>query len=146
MKVAIITGAANGMGKEFALTIKDNCSVDEIWAIDVDKDGLMSLKKKLSIPVRDIILDLTKEESFKKYEKILEKDKPIISILINAAGYGIFDSVKNTSYENNIGMVELNCLGLTKMTILSIPYMTSGSKIINFASMAAFQPIPYIDI
>ena len=146
MNIAIVTGAASGMGKSFALTIKDNIEVDEIWAIDKDKKGLEQLKKESSIKIKEIVLDLTKEESFKEYKKILEKEKPNIKILINAAGYGIFDSVKNTSYELNTGMIELNALGLTKMTILSLPYLKENSTIINFASMASFQPIPYIYI
>ncbi len=146
MKIAVVTGAASGMGKEFALTIKDNFKVDEIWAVDRDANGLKELKNECSLPVKEIVLDLTADDSFNKYKKLLEKEKPDIRMLINAAGFGIFDSVKNTSYENNIGMVELNCVGLTKMTVLSTPYMSEGSKIINFASMASFQPIPYINI
>ena len=43
-------------------------------------------------------------------------------------------------------MVDLNCKALVKMTKMSLPYMHEGSKIINIASMAAFQPIPYIDV
>ena len=132
MNIAIVTGAASGMGKCFALTIKDNLKVDEIWAIDKDKKGLEILKKESDIKVKDIALDLTKEDSFETYKKLLEKEKPNIKILINAAGYGIFDSVKNTSYELNTGMIELNCLGLTKMTILSLPYLKKESTIINF--------------
>ena len=146
MTIAIVTGAASGMGKRFALTVKDNYQVDEIWAIDRDSEGLKELKKESSIKIKDVVLDLTKEESFTKFKDLLEKEKPNIKLLINAAGYGIFDSVKDTTYEKNIGMVELNALGLTKMTILSIPYMKSESKIINFSSMAAFEPIPYINI
>ena len=38
MTIAIVTGAASGMGKSFALTIKDNYQVDEIWAIDRDSE------------------------------------------------------------------------------------------------------------
>ena len=143
--IAVVTGAASGMGREFSLTIKDNYSVSEIWAIDKDSVSLKELKKESDIPIREIVLDLTKEDSFSKYKKMLEEEKPDIGLLINAAGYGIFDSVKETDYKLNTGMIELNALGLTKMTLLSIPYMKEG-KIINFASMAAFQPIPYINI
>lgn len=145
-KIAVVTGAASGMGKEFAMTIKNNVKVDEVWAVDRNEEGLKELVKELDIPVKSLTYDLTKEESFTNYKTLLEEEKPNIVLLINAAGYGIFDSVKNTSYENNSGMIELNCLGLVKMTTLSIPYLNKGSKIINFSSMAAFEPIPYINI
>lgn len=142
--IAVVTGAASGMGRQFALTLKDHLKVDEIWAIDRSEEGLTNLQKELDI--KPLVMDLTKENEFNKYKELLEKEKPNIKILINAAGYGIFDSVKNTSYENNTGMVSLNCLGLTRMTVLSIPYLKKDSKIINFGSMASFEPIPYIDI
>ena len=146
MDIAIVTGAASGMGREVALSVKDNYSVSEIWAIDRDSDGLKKLKEEVNIPVKEIVLDLTKTDSFSKFKKLLDNEKPNIKLLVNAAGYGVFDSVKNTSYDMNIGMIELNAMALTKMTLLSIPFMNSGSKIVNFASMAAFEPIPYINI
>lgn len=145
-RVVVVTGAASGMGKYFAVTVKNNIDIDEIWAVDRNEDGLKELEQEVKLPVKPLIYDLTKEESFIAYRNLLEEEKPNIVLLINAAGYGIFDSVKNTTYENNSGMIELNCLGLVKMTTLSIPYLKKGSKIINFSSMAAFEPIPYINI
>lgn len=43
-------------------------------------------------------------------------------------------------------MVDLNCKAVMAMCQNSIPYMQKGAKIINIASVAAFQPIPYINV
>ena len=143
--IAVITGASSGMGKEFALTIEDHLKVDEIWLISRNKKELVSVSKLITIPTKVLPLDLTKEEDIQKYKKELNKEINI-KILINAAGYGIFDSVENTSYEDCSAMIDLNCTGLTKMTVLSLPYMKEESIIINFSSLAGFMPIPYINI
>ena len=43
-------------------------------------------------------------------------------------------------------MTDLNCQAVVAMCQITAPYMPRGSQIINIASVAAFQPIPYIDI
>ena len=43
-------------------------------------------------------------------------------------------------------MVDLNCEALMAMCQLTIPYMHAGAQIINIASVAACQPVPYIGV
>ncbi len=145
-KIAIVTGASSGMGKDFALTITDNIDVDEMWVIARRKENLELLKEQISVPLKVIPLDLTNSDSFSKIEKLLTEEKPIIKILINASGYGKFEKTTLVSNEDNLGMIDLNIRALTNMCLLCIPFMKKDSKIINFASIAAFQPIPYINI
>ncbi|MCQ2435409.1 MAG: SDR family NAD(P)-dependent oxidoreductase [Clostridia bacterium] len=145
-KIAIITGASSGIGKEFALTVTNHRQYDEIWAIARDEKRLAALAEQISVPVKPISLDLSHAKSYDKLAELLDEEKPVISTLINCAGYGIFDSVANTSFENNVGMIDLNCRALTAVTLKCLPYTEQGSEIINIASVAAFQPIPYIDI
>ena len=144
--IAVITGASSGMGKQFVLTLKDHGIYDEVWAIARNTQRLEELRELIPFNLRTFSLDLTNEDSFAVYENALEEEKPNISLLINASGFGIFDSVENSSMEDTLGMIDLNCKALVRMTKLSLPYMSNGSKIIQIASMAAFQPIPYIDV
>ena len=39
-------------------------------------------------------------------------------------------------------MIDLNCRTLVDLTQAAIPFMTHGSRILEFASSAAFQPLP----
>lgn len=39
-------------------------------------------------------------------------------------------------------MVDLNCRALTKITLICLPYLSRGSRIMNVASAAAFAPQP----
>ena len=43
MKIAIVTGASSGMGKEFVLQLKDYVQVDEVWAIARRTEALEKL-------------------------------------------------------------------------------------------------------
>lgn len=145
-KIAIVTGASSGMGKAFALTIEDNLNIDELWVIARNKKELNNLQKDIKVQIKALSFDLSIEDSFIKIKKLLENEKPNIVLLINASGYGKFEKTTNISYEDNLGMIKLNCEGLTSMCLICLPYMHKNAKIINFASVAAFQPVPYINI
>jgi short-subunit dehydrogenase len=144
--IAVITGASRGIGKEFAERIEEYGKVDEIWAIARNLDKLETLKNSVPVPVRAIALDLSKEESFTEYSALLEKEKPFIKLLINCSGFGKFGAVTAVSTSENLNMISLNCAALTAITQESLPYMGKGSDIIQIASVAAYQPIPYIAV
>lgn len=64
MKIAIITGASSGMGRELVLQISQKEKFDEIWVIARRREALESLQAEVACKVRPIPLDLTKEESY----------------------------------------------------------------------------------
>ena len=69
-----------------------------------------------------------------------------VPLLVNAAGFGKFRAVMDTPLEVNLNMADLNCQAVQAMCQLTVPHMPAGSRIINIASVAAYQPIPYIDV
>ena len=91
-------------------------------------------------------MDLSDRDSFKTYAALLEEEKPEVTTLILCSGFGKFDSVENVSLEDQLNMMDLNCGAVMAMSKITVPYMTKGSHIINIASVAAFQPIPYINV
>lgn len=139
--IAIITGASSGIGREFALRVAKEYDLDEIWAIARGEERLRALEA--GIPVRAIPLDLTVPTSADTLSALLQEEKPNVKILCNASGYGKFESFENISEEDNLGMLDLNCRALTQITYRVLPYMTKGSILVNIASVAAFQPVPY---
>jgi len=144
MDIAIVTGASSGMGKEFVLQLGSFVTVDEIWVIARRENALEELKKLVSTPIRPIVLDLCKEESYTAFAKILEEEKPNVKLLVNAAGFGKFGSFENISLEDECRMVDLNAKALLAMTRVTLPYMKKGSHILQLDSLSAFQPVPYI--
>ena len=144
MKIAIVTGASSGMGKEFVLQLPQYVSVDEVWVIARRENALESLKEQSETPLKVIPLDLCKEESYEKYAAILEEEKPEVNLLVNAAGFGKFGSFDKVSLQDDCRMIDLNCKALVAMTRLTLPYMNKGSHILQLDSLSAFQPVPYI--
>ena len=144
MKIAIVTGASSGMGKEFVLQLSDFVQVDQIWAIARRQDALEELSTLCAVPVRAISLDLCKEESFSAFGKLLEEEMPDIKLLVNAAGFGKFGASLKIPVEDELRMIDLNCKALVAMTRLCLPYMARGSHVLQLDSLSAFQPVPYI--
>ena len=144
--IAIITGASSGIGKVFAETLSSHGEYDEVWAIARNVARLDALKDVVPFPVRPISLDLSGASFIEKMKGMLEEEKPNVKILINCSGYGKFEATEKTPIEDSLGMIDLNCRALTAMTLLSLPYMEKGAEIIEIASVAGFQPIPYINI
>ena len=143
-EIALITGASSGIGKEFVRQIaKKYQGLDEIWVIARRADRLKELKKEIRFTkVRILPLDLTREESMGRFQKILAKERPLVRILVNASGFGIAGSFEHQTQEDAKEMVRLNCEALTRITYLVLPYVRKGSFIYQMASSAAFAPQP----
>ena len=144
MKIAIVTGASSGMGREFVRQLSGYVSVDEIWAVARRREALEALKAETAVPVRPVVLDLLEMESFDKICAMLEQTQPEIALLVNAAGFGKYGAYHKTTIEDDCRMIDLNCKALLVMTRLCVPYMKPGSHILELDSLSAFQPVPYI--
>ena len=144
MNIAIVTGASSGMGREFVRQLHHYIQPDEIWAIARRKAALEELARETDIPVRPIVLDLGKAESFREFSALLEAQQPQVKLLVNAAGFGKFGDFETIPLEDDLGMIDLNCKALVAMTRLCLPYMGKGSHILQLDSLSAFQPVPYI--
>ena len=146
MRIAVITGASSGMGREFAVKLEAEHNFEEIWVIARRADRLEELKELLGEKVRPISLDLTNNESLNKYKEMLETEKPEIAVLVNASGFGKFEAFENISLEDQFGMIDLNAKALTAVTYLSLPYLKKGSQVYQIASLSSFQPVPYLAV
>ena len=142
MKIAIVTGASSGMGKEFVLQLSKYVQVDEIWVIARREAALQTLQT--AVPVRPVALDLCDSASFERFAAMLEAEKPDVRLLVNAAGFGKFGAYHKISMEDDLRMIDLNCKALVAMTRIVLPYMKKGSHVLQLDSLSAFQPVPYI--
>lgn len=142
-KIAIVTGASSGIGKLLATGLPAHAQFDELWAIARSEARLNALQEEMPIPVRPIPLDLTKAESIERVKSLLAEEKPVISVLINASGYGVFERFDRIPEQDAAGMTDLNCRALALMMLAALPYCEKGSIIVNVASVAAFQPVPF---
>jgi len=143
--IAIVTGASSGMGREFVREL-DKEGLDEIWAIGLGKEDLDNIVKESKTKVIPFNLDLTEEESFVAIRNMLDSDKPNVTWLCVCAGYGKFGRWDEICINETTKMIDLNCKAYVQTTQYVLPYMTSGARIVEIASVAAFMPIPYINV
>lgn len=153
MKIAIVTGASSGMGREMTrlLTKRIGC-LDELWLCARRQDRLSALSEELSgvrragrrpLRLRLFTGDLCKETVCSEIGAALALEQPEILFLVNAAGFGKIGRVSELSSEVQEEMLRLNCGATLRICRLCLPYMKRRlGRIINFASAAAFLPQP----
>ena len=141
MKIAVITGASSGLGREYAMAVANSRKeIDEIWLIARREDKLRETAESISTKTRLLPLDITDSGCIDKYSALLSEVKPTVSLLINNAGFGRLGNFDTVSAKDNGGMVRLNCEALTVIASLTLPFMERGTEIINTCSIAAFAP------
>ncbi len=144
MSIAIVTGASSGMGREFVYQIsKRYRTIDEIWVIARRIEKLNELAEEIdNVKIRPLQFDVADEADMIRFKMLLIQEKPEVRVLVNSAGFGVIGTFEQVDNDNS-EMCRVNCLGLTKMLEMIIPYMTcSRGNIFNIASSAAFMPQP----
>ena len=139
-RVAIITGASSGLGREFARQLDARQVADELWLVARNEKALTDVAGELDTPSRAVAADLTSEADIANIRATLSAEDPRVTFLVNAAGFGKFGDWQTISDAAVDSMIDLNCRGLTEMTCTCLPWMHKGTRIINLASAAAFCP------
>ncbi|MBQ4257699.1 MAG: SDR family NAD(P)-dependent oxidoreductase [Clostridia bacterium] len=144
MKIAVVTGASSGLGKEYVRVIEESFQdIEEIWVIARRRERLEALselfpKKRIAA----VPLDLTDPESFDVYRTRLAQEKPEVMILVNNSGAGTFGDFREADTDSQVSMTQLNVTALTAMASITLPYMPRGALLINISSIASFVPTP----
>lgn len=148
MGYTLITGASSGIGEGFAKEYARRGSDLIISARSEEK--LMSLAQQLSkernIDVKVLVQDLSEADGAEKIYEFCQSNQLEIELLINNAGFGMAGEFSDQDISRIERMITLNILSLVKLTHLILPEMMKRNSggIINVASTAAFQPVPYL--
>ena len=138
---ALITGASNGIGLEFAKKLND-LGYDLIL-VARSEERLNKIKESLTGNVEVISMDLSVEENL---YRLYDKTKDRVDLLINNAGFGTFGKFTETDLKEELNLIDLNVKAyhiLTKLYLKDMVKRDSG-RILNVASSAAFQPGPLL--
>ena len=141
LRLALITGASSGLGLAFCLELDRRKDFDVFYLIARRRDLLEELSNNLRHPVKLIPGDITESDWQAELSEVLATSptRPVIKYLVQSAGMGRSGLAEDIGRANQ-DTVRLNCLALTQMIQLSLPYMDKGSHILNIASVAAFMP------
>jgi short-subunit dehydrogenase len=147
---ALITGAAGGIGYELAkLMARDSY---DLVLVD-QKNNLQGVTRDLldinpDIKIKTIVKDLTLSNAGRDIYDELQNERILVDVLVNNAGFGHYGEFNETDWEVELKMLKLHILTLTHMTKLFLKGMVERKKgkIMNVASMAAFQPSPLMSV
>ena len=150
MKTALITGASAGIGETFAQELAQKPMNLVLVARSEEKLELLAqkLRAQYKVNVDIIVQDLTAPNAAKDvFDKVNQKGITI-DLLVNNAGFGDYGDFAERDGEKQIKIVQLNILALVDLTHRFLPGMRDrrSGGIINMASSAAFQPMPYFTV
>jgi short-subunit dehydrogenase len=148
MATALITGASSGIGESFAYALaRQNY---DLVLVARRQDRLQTVAAKAmelgAGRVEVAALDLGRSSAPHELQGRLASVPIEVDFLINNAGFGTTGRFDRLPLEREIEEIELNVTALVALTRLFLPPMVERGRgtIINVASTAAFQPIPYM--
>lgn len=134
-KVAIITGAAQGMGAAHArLFVKEGAKV---MITDVLEQEGQALAEELGDHAKFMKLDVTKAEHWKDVVTAAEEAFGPINILVNNAGISVNQSIEDTTEEDYRRILDINQVSVFLGMKAVIPSMkkTANGSIVNISSI-----------
>jgi hypothetical protein len=148
-KTALITGASFGIGEEFARQL---AAQGYGLVLVARREDLMhtladQLRQQYGVPVWVIGMDLSSGGAVGEALQALlsAQSVPAIDLLVNNAGFGTVGAFINQSPERERQMTHLNCTAVLDLCHAFLPGMVQRGQggVINVASSASFQPLPY---
>ena len=148
MATALITGASSGIGQSFAYALARQHYDLVLVARRQDRLNAVAAKaKEIGAGSTEIVAsDLTRGGAPVELQARLAAVPIEIDYLINNAGFGTTGRFDRLPLAREVEEIELNVTALIALTKLFLPPMIErrNGTIINVASTAAFQPIPYM--
>jgi short-subunit dehydrogenase len=129
-KTALVTGASSGIGYVFAERLaKDGYTVT---CVARSEDKLKELVAKLGEGHRYIAADLSDKSQLDLVAQDVEKSG--YSLLINNAGYGLYNIFTDIPLEDQQNLMFLNMDALVKLSYVYLTHAKSGDALMNVSS------------
>jgi 3-oxoacyl-[acyl-carrier protein] reductase len=132
VSVAIITGAASGMGRACA----ERFAV-EGWSVAGFDLAPVGVEEVLGLSI-----DITDPAAVGDGVAQVVRELGAPAVLVNAAGVYPPTTLETATVELYRRIFDANVLGTLLVTKATTPHMPDGSAIVNFASIDAFVPSP----
>ena len=148
MKIAIVTGASSGLGREIVRQMEAVFpEIEQYWLIARRQNRLKELAASLPEGRAECLpLDLCDPMSFITLQEKLAAEQPKVALLVNNAGCGYLGNIGEVETATQTRMIDLNLRALTAVTNITVPFMAPGSRILNVSSIAAFCPTPRMTV
>lgn len=142
---ALITGASGGLGEAFAEQLAERGS--NLVLVGRSEDKLQALAQRLErqykITAAVLTADLASSTEVEQLISNLKTRRIEVDLLINNAGFGVFQRFLETPLERQMEEIDVNVRAVVSLTHALAPAMVTRSKggVINLSSSAGFQPL-----
>ncbi len=149
MPFALVTGASKGIGKAIALELA--AKGFDLLLVARSEEQLKEVKNEIEAKHRRaeyLVLDLSTPNAAQQVFDWTKQNGFAVSALVNNAGYGMSGSFESYPLDQHLNMLNLNCAVLVQLCYLFLPELKKQPQayILNIASSAAYQPVPYLSL
>jgi short-subunit dehydrogenase len=131
-KVALVTGASSGIGKETAKLLIENGYI--VYGASRRIEKMIELKE---FGVQLVEMDIADDNSIVRCVEEVLRNENRIDVLVNNAGYGSYGALEDVPISEAKYQFEVNIFGLARLTQLFLPTMRQqhSGRIINVSSI-----------
>lgn len=148
MQTTLITGASSGIGEVFARRLA--ARGENVLLVARSAEQLATICNELgranNINAQYVAMDLSERDAPARLYEETERRSLSVETLINNAGFGSMGDFMAQNIERELNMIDLNVRALVELTYRYLGPMRERKRgaIINVASTAAFQPVPFM--
>jgi short-subunit dehydrogenase len=146
----LITGASSGIGRAFASRLAARGANLILTARCADRleQTADALKIQYGTSIQWYPADLREPDTPRRLVDLIKTSGASVDVLINNAGFGKWAHFLAEDLATYQQMLSVNINALVSLTHLCLPEMLARGQggVINVASTAAFQPVPYVAV
>lgn len=142
-KVAVVTGAAQGIGEATAIALARFGA--DVAICDREPDGLKSTTAEITALGRAVVstvLDVRDADAVASFVDEVRERFGRADVLVNNAGGGFHAHFLDVSPKGQRALVDENFTSVTHFVRGCVPLMTNGGSIVNITSIEAFRAAP----
>jgi len=144
-RTALITGASSGLGEAFARQLAGHGAGLVLVARSEEKLQRLAeeLRREAGVQVTVLAADLSSAEAVEGLIGAVKGVGLRVDLLVNNAGFGIFEDFLETSPDREQEQVDVNVRAVVSLTRAFAPGMVAAGRggVINLGSTAGFQPL-----
>lgn len=143
-RVAIVTGASEGIGKAIAELFAREGAQVVLAARSEDKlrelAARLGLERALAVPT-----DVAEGAQVERLVQRTVERFGGIDIVVNSAGFGLYAPCHEMNWEHFRRMWEVNFFGAVRLALAALPHLRQRrGAVVNISSVAGKIPLPYM--
>jgi NAD(P)-dependent dehydrogenase (short-subunit alcohol dehydrogenase family) len=144
-KVAVITGAASGMGRSLSLQLAAEGA--RLAISDVDVVGLAETTaqcRRLGAQVHEQRLDVAQRDAVVAYAATVVAEYDVVNLVINNAGIALSGDVENMGFGDVERIMDVDFWGVVNGTMAFLPHLIASGdgRLVNISSLFGLVAMP----